>query len=787
MKVVLLMRERSLGKSMDSKPDFRRENDEELTLRASPAALAVEREHLTRIGSGTPFQVKEPAVLHAEAKRRVAAGGGDSHDNQLVASESAIQFGQYRGKSFKWLLENDLGYAVMVLSGHQKARESGDLSDTALMTNKDAFLRYARFYPEVAKAIRQRSTLADDCLVGFGAHKMCTYKELYESTDREKKSYVGWLRQARCRVGGIIHAMKRELKRLDKKNKRKSKFSHPHWPPVIFTREMKSRKKLTRELARDAAAQASKPDPPTPKTVLHRLGSGQGPSGGPQSLKISPFQPRQKVQHGGTVTTDSHQLYGLFIAKLSACIFEWDAADVACLREAVEAEKQGIVGLTEEQLNSKLTPKLLTHTHGAQETEELIGQLLAAFHRVTDTMGIPLLDAERVGAIWETQRQHLSCVQDPPGLQLHTKTGQVTRGGVILPVYRCARGCTSLESFHLHLNHFIPGTSANAENLQAYLLEGLVRIARQQRQTRQVCCGATAATCSTASNCSAASLLRTAPSLGSTQDNYRSVSGELIGVEYLYSQQCRELREDIGRDPDAPDGDPDDEPEREEEPLPSSYLGDEGDPTFAPLTATDPRHGLPVARAEPEAPPSRALSVNAPSAPAPPPSAGVTSGVDDADVFRGPDGALGYDRVVRLARHLVELRDEPCVSERHVADILFAGPGPGPGHRARAQGQGTGPAQWPHASRLVEAICLELCAIHPRGQKIAGVKVNRWAVILHDYGRIRRMVLNSPALMEATALQLFEINQRTLSVWHNLQKKQELAALAMEISVPDRG
>lgn len=85
--------------------------------------------------------------------------------------------------------------------------------------------------------------------------------------------------------------------------------------------------------------------------------------------------------------------------------------------------------------------------------------------------------------------------------------------------------------------------------------------------------------------------------------------------------------------------------------------------------------------------------------------------------------------------------------------------------RSSLLGQGTGPAQWPNASRLVEAICLELCAIHPRGQKIAGVKVNRWTVILHDYGRIRRMVLNSPALMEATALQLLEINQRTLSVW----------------------
>ncbi|KAI4905920.1 hypothetical protein NFI96_030119 [Prochilodus magdalenae] len=533
------------------------------------------------------------------------------------------------------------------------------------------------------------------------------------------------------------------------------------------------------------------------------------------------------------VTTDSHQLYGLFMAKLSACIFEWDAADVARLREAVEAEmeeKQGIVGLTEEQLNSKLTPKLLgrhcrRHTRGAQETEELIDQLLAAFRGVADTMGIPLLDAERMGAIWETQRQHLSCVQDPPGLQLYTKTGQVTRGGVILPVYRCARGCTSLESFHLHLNHFIPGTSANAENFQAYLLEGLVRWNEDHAATAADQAGQVL-------RCYSGHLQHSLNELSQQLLGYKLVedctkpgeyTGELIGVEYLYSQQCRELREDIGRDPDAPDGDPDDEPECEEEPLPSRYLGDEGDLTFAPLTATDPRHGLPVARAEPEAPPSRALSVDAPTAPAPPPSVGATSVVDDADVFRGPDGALGYDRVVRLARHLVELRDEPCFSERHVADIVALWNSLPEVDRQRVSylarhrerlpegqfkashskaavcsgteslkrsllGQGTRPAQWPNASRLVEAICLELCAIHPRGQKIAGVKVNRWAVILHDYGRIRRMVLNSPALMKATALQLFEINQRTLSVWHNnLQKKQELAVLAMEIPVPNPG
>ena len=37
--------------------------------------------------------------------------------------------------------------------------------------------------------------------------------------------------------------------------------------------------------------------------------------------------------------------------------------------------------------------------------------------------------------------------------------GSLLKGSIRLPTYRCARGSTSLESFHLHLNRFIPGKS----------------------------------------------------------------------------------------------------------------------------------------------------------------------------------------------------------------------------------------------------------------------------------------------------------------------------------------
>uniref|UniRef100_A0A0F8CJ42 DUF6729 domain-containing protein n=1 Tax=Larimichthys crocea TaxID=215358 RepID=A0A0F8CJ42_LARCR len=54
---------------------------------------------------------------------------------------------------------------------------------------------------------------------------------------------------------------------------------------------------------------------------------------------------------------------------------------------------------------------------------------------------------------------------------LYTETGRLTKGGVSLPVYRCARGSTSLESFHI--NRFIPGTRASGKYFQEFLVDGL--------------------------------------------------------------------------------------------------------------------------------------------------------------------------------------------------------------------------------------------------------------------------------------------------------------------------
>lgn len=55
----------------------------------------------------------------------------------------------------------------------------------------------------------------------------------------------------------------------------------------------------------------------------------------------------------------------------------------------------------------------------------LIEILLEAFSgpQETDTLGVPLLDSDRIWSVQESQQKHTMCLQDPDGVQLYTKTG----------------------------------------------------------------------------------------------------------------------------------------------------------------------------------------------------------------------------------------------------------------------------------------------------------------------------------------------------------------------------
>ena len=166
---------------------------------------------------------------------------------------------------------------------------------------------------------------------------------------------------------------------------------------------------------------------------------------------------------------------------LSKCIFEWDEQDVNLLMDAKKGElmQAGLADPSLSAIRNALTKDELSRhcrrqTRGQEETVKEIEALLLALSPATDTLGVPLFRDE-MKLIWEEQRHHVPCLQDPPDVPLYTIIGHVTKGGVKLPLLRCARGSTSLESFHLHIARFIPGSSASAVNYQAYLLDGITR------------------------------------------------------------------------------------------------------------------------------------------------------------------------------------------------------------------------------------------------------------------------------------------------------------------------
>ncbi|XP_071501526.1 uncharacterized protein [Diadema antillarum] len=421
-------------------------------------------------------------------------------------------------------------------------------------------------------------------------------------------------------------------------------------------------------------------------------------------------------------TTESHQLYAFFLRHLSAAIFEWSADDVEQLvraKRAELAEKNVICPNDDDTLKRIGRKEMARHcrrsTRGTDETTRLIEDLLMSLdgQEGRDTLGVPLFDSDKIWNIWESQKRHVACLQDPPGVQLYTKIGETVKGGVTLPVYRCARGSTSLESFHLHLNRFIPGTQANNVHYQAYLLEGVHRWNCDR--------AAAAVTAQGPSHTSYGSSIEHdvektnqelfGKAINPTLVAPRKYTGELIGLEYLFHQNNQVL---LPLDPDEAEGDDEDldagflaqedleDPTQPPPEVPArpasasqsnvaspsrrSRLGTDG--SRAPATvarATVTRAPATVSRAPATVSRAPATVSRAPdSPPATVASRDLLAGDDDVEdtedvpltdegdeQYTGPKNILGYDSVQALAEYLLRFReDNSIISQRQAEEIV---------------------------------------------------------------------------------------------------------------------
>lgn len=503
-------------------------------------------------------------------------------------------------------------------------------------------------------------------------------------------------------------------------------------------------------------------------------------------IKLDIWHYMRRIASG--CTSEQHPLYSVFMSNLSGCIFEWDADDynLLCLAKEGELKKKRIPKPSTQAIEKSIDKKELAQhcrrrTRGAKEVQQLIEQLILTFTGATDSLGVPLFKPTMVD-VWNEQKRHLYCIQDPAGTQLYTKVSELSKGGISLPVYRCSRGSTSLESFHHHIINFIPGTSANAVNFQAYILEGLARwnIARKNA-VEDYSGGLRSFNHEMISMLNSLSLDVHGKPHNLQQPPNKSTN-ELIGMEYLFSQIEQPITQefvdsnvDDGIELDGYDSGVEDAIDRELSIIPIVNNEEE----IIEDDEADDHH---------------------------------------SDQSTDSRGIPGWTKVDRLARHLVGLNGISLTNsdveriiqlyeqlEDHDKEPVIYKPvkkTPTKGRFASRKREGhtsqtlmkrcflagSSPALSPSRNRIVEAIIIYLCksiTTHRTSSRSDGSNRydSRWKLIVQEYNYIRGRLFNSN-LAEKTNLTLFNISETSLRLWYKNRTRHEEIVTLMQGKTP---
>ncbi|XP_029131124.2 uncharacterized protein [Labrus bergylta] len=129
-------------------------------------------------------------LVQQNALAVVRRRGGDASDRMEVLGDYILQFGKYKGKSFRWLLENDIGYTMYLIKNLQKEEASGDSVTAGHSKNSlQSFVNYSLSFAEIQSlrtyeasgGVVMAASLEDDQLVGFGTRAKSTWKEIWDS------------------------------------------------------------------------------------------------------------------------------------------------------------------------------------------------------------------------------------------------------------------------------------------------------------------------------------------------------------------------------------------------------------------------------------------------------------------------------------------------------------------------------------------------------------------------------------------------------------------------------
>ncbi|XP_060749159.1 uncharacterized protein LOC132861576 [Tachysurus vachellii] len=93
---------------------------------------------------------KKEELVRQNALAVVRQRGGDASDKREVLGEYILQFGKYKGKSFRWLLENDMGYTIYLIKNLQQEEAMGVFtSEGPSKSSLLSFSNYACSFNEI--------------------------------------------------------------------------------------------------------------------------------------------------------------------------------------------------------------------------------------------------------------------------------------------------------------------------------------------------------------------------------------------------------------------------------------------------------------------------------------------------------------------------------------------------------------------------------------------------------------------------------------------------------------
>lgn len=169
-------------------------------------------------------------IVKQNALTVVGQRGGDVSDRTEVLGEYILQFGKYKGKSFRWLLENDVGYTIYLIKHTEKEEAAGVfMTEGHSKASLLAFLGYARSFEEIQSLLcyelekpTTRAASEDDQLVGFGSRAKSTWREVWDS---RADGYAAFIMRTKCFSGTQMYRLQQYLR-----NKESASVSSP---PVL--------------------------------------------------------------------------------------------------------------------------------------------------------------------------------------------------------------------------------------------------------------------------------------------------------------------------------------------------------------------------------------------------------------------------------------------------------------------------------------------------------------------------------------------------------------------------